>query len=67
MPKIVMRKYAHVSQATLLAGCPDVAGNCTEKLEPVPGSLLKVIFPPWASRIFCAVDSPRPVPEGLVV
>src|SRR6266511_1724329 len=42
-------------------------GKAITKVVPFPCSLLSVIDPPWALKICWTIESPIPVPSGLVV
>jgi hypothetical protein len=42
----------------------DRFGRRRVNVEPVPGVLSALIWPPWASAIWRAMDSPRPAPPS---
>src|SRR5215208_2729218 len=42
----------------------DHFGRRRVNVEPVPGVLSALIWPPWASAIWRAMDSPRPAPPS---
>jgi hypothetical protein len=46
---------------------PEVDGRRMEKVEPLWGSLVTRIEPPWCLMIWLVMDRPSPVPPGLVV
>jgi hypothetical protein len=43
---------------------PPFLGRRRGNVEPVPGVLSVLIWPPWASAIWRAMDSPRPAPPS---
>src|SRR5215218_10739750 len=42
----------------------DRSGRRRVNVEPVPGVLCALIWPPWDSAIWRAMDSPRPAPSS---
>ena len=46
------------------AESPDRFGRRRVNVEPLPGVLCALIWPPWDSAIWRAMDSPRPVPPS---